>query len=357
MLFGFKITAICVGLLWAVSFASPANAQSSDQRWRQCFPSDRVADTPERRIRACSDLVASGSTEPIFTRSRAFDARGYAYYERGNLEAAFADYNRALAFDQRNASAHNNRGNAHRDLGNLDAALADYTRAIELDPRHIFAYSKRGNILQSRGNLDAALVDFNRAIEFNPRSALALLARANLHRALGNLDLAFADYNRALEVDPKFALAHGNRGQILEQRGDLTGARAALARAIELGTTFDGHRSALQRVEAALSRPMPPVQAALSHPAPPVLAALPPTAQRRHALVIGNGAYRGGSFAALPNPVNDASDMRDALSRLGFQVEFGADLDRNAMDLLLVRFARAAAGADIVVAYTKSLEA
>ena len=51
--------------------------------------------------------------------------------------------------------------------------------------------------------------------------------------------------------------------------------------------------------------------AALGHGATPAVA----TADRV-ALVIGNSAYEHTS--ELPNPVNDATAMRDALTRLGF---------------------------------------
>jgi hypothetical protein len=43
-----------------------------------------------------------------------------------------------------------------------------------------------------------------------------------------------------------------------------------------------------------------------------LLLALPAAAQKRVALVVGNSAYVHA--AALPNPVNDASDMASAIS-------------------------------------------
>jgi uncharacterized caspase-like protein len=51
-------------------------------------------------------------------------------------------------------------------------------------------------------------------------------------------------------------------------------------------------------------------------------------AERRVALVIGNGAYRD---APLNNPANDAKAVTEALSRLGFQVVSGIDLDQQGM--------------------------
>jgi hypothetical protein len=52
----------------------------------------------------------------------------------------------------------------------------------------------------------------------------------------------------------------------------------------------------------------------------------PAHAEKRVALVIGNGAYRHAD--RLANPVNDARGMRTALTKLGFDVIFGEDLDQ-----------------------------
>ena len=43
------------------------------------------------------------------------------------------------------AIAYYNRGNAKDDKGDLDGAIADYNRAIELDPKLAIAYNNRGN--------------------------------------------------------------------------------------------------------------------------------------------------------------------------------------------------------------------
>ena len=51
------------------------------------------------------------------------------------------------------------------------------------------------------------------------------------------------------------------------------------------------------------------------------LAVLPAVAADRVALVIGNGAYQFAN--ALPNPVNDATDISAKLKTLGFDVYGG----------------------------------
>ena len=56
-------------------------------------------------------------------------------------------------------------------------------------------------------------------------------------------------------------------------------------------------------------------------------------AEKRVALVIGNGAYKNAP--ALPNPRNDAEDVSAALKRAGFDTITGLDLDKNGMEELL----------------------
>ncbi len=72
-------------------------------------------------------------------------------------------------------------------------------------------------------------------------------------------------------------------------------------------------------------------------------------AERRVALVIGNSAYKHA--AKLPNPVNDAADVGNALKKLGFEVDIATDLDKRAMDKVFNKFAKSALGADAAVFY------
>jgi hypothetical protein len=68
---------------------------------------------------------------------------------------------------------------------------------------------------------------------------------------------------------------------------------------------------------------------------------------RRVALVIGNGNYR---FATkLGNPSNDASDIANALRKLGFEVVEGRDLDKRGIEDKLREFSRKLAGAKLAL--------
>jgi len=79
------------------------------------------------------------------------------------------------------------------------------------------------------------------------------------------------------------------------------------------------------------------------------LGASPACAEKRVAFVIGNGAYTHAP--PLPNPAHDAEDVTAALKRSGFEVISGRDLGQADMQEDEIRFARAAANADVAVFY------
>ena len=80
-----------------------------------------------------------------------------------------------------------------------------------------------------------------------------------------------------------------------------------------------------------------------------LLSIAPAHADKRVALIIGNGAYVNAPH--LPNPPHDAEDVAAALKRSNFEVIQGVDLDQAGMQDAIIRFARAAQAADVGVFY------
>jgi uncharacterized caspase-like protein len=95
-----------------------------------------------------------------------------------------------------------------------------------------------------------------------------------------------------------------------------------------LGTAFLGlpHRAGAQITDADLKRMR---------------------AERRLALVIGNGHYQ--NFQTLDNPANDANGMAAALRAAGFQVILRVDATREAMQDALEDFDRQLVAADVAL--------
>ena len=64
--------------------------------------------------------------------------------------------------------------------------------------------------------------------------------------------------------------------------------------------------------------------------------AVPSFAQQKFALVIGNGAYTGNPWNSLRNSVKDATDVKNSLEKLGFQVEFIRNGNLNQMQTAVI---------------------
>jgi hypothetical protein len=76
---------------------------------------------------------------------------------------------------------------------------------------------------------------------------------------------------------------------------------------------------------------------------------LPGKADKRVALVIGNGAYQ--NTAGLTNPLNDATDIATALKAVGFDVLIERNVNKRSLENAMARFARLSQDADAVLFY------
>lgn len=79
--------------------------------------------------------------------------RGRTYLLMKKYDLALADYEKLLELSPKyDSSAYNNRGLAHENLGNLDKALADYEKASELDPNNKIAKRNHQRVLDKMKN-------------------------------------------------------------------------------------------------------------------------------------------------------------------------------------------------------------
>jgi tetratricopeptide (TPR) repeat protein len=82
----------------------------------------------------------------------------------GELDAAIADYDRALEIEPNYVQALLNRGIAFHDLARYDDAIADADRALQVDPSSAFAHNNKGNSQTALGLHDEAIVSLTEAI-------------------------------------------------------------------------------------------------------------------------------------------------------------------------------------------------
>ncbi len=146
-----------------------------------------------------------------------YNNRGLIYFQSGEKQKAFCDYNTALKLNPYLASAYNNRANYYAACGELAVALADYDQAIDLNPRHVRAWINRGITWRELGQYEEAIENFEVAQLFGQLEGHIWAERGRTYHLWGDWNCAIADYRRALTQLPS-----------LETTSDVTGFRLRL---------------------------------------------------------------------------------------------------------------------------------
>jgi Flp pilus assembly protein TadD len=140
-----------------------------------------------------------------------------------NVETIWTD---TLARNPTSWMAHNNLGDVYLAQGDLNAAKAEYERALAINPHEVNAHSNLGIILAQQGHADAAIIQFQEALKIRPDFGQALNNLAVTLYAQGRLAEALAAYQTAEIINPFYPQIHSNIGNILLQKGQLDAAKA-----------------------------------------------------------------------------------------------------------------------------------
>jgi lipoprotein NlpI len=220
-------------VLVAGALAAPALAQ-----WKSDLDAcGRGSFSADQRIEICTKALLLPGLSAA-DRAATYNNLGVAWKDKGDLDRALDNYERAIAADPRLANAYNSRGAALGSKGDLDSALRDFDRAIELNPELGSAYENRGALRRSRGDLDWAIKDLGEAIRLHPDVERSYLERANALDAKGNTASAIADLNQAIRLDPEREELFVFRGLLWDRQHDTTHSIADYDEAIRLNPKF-----------------------------------------------------------------------------------------------------------------------
>jgi protein O-mannosyl-transferase len=168
-----------------------------------------------------------------------------ALARRGQMDAAIAQYEEALAIKPDYVEAHNNLGNVLAGRGEHAAAITQYRMALRIKPDHAEAHNNLALALADGGQVDAAIAHYEKALALEPRFAEAHYNLGNALAGRGQADLAAAEYEQALAVRPDFAEAHNNLGTVLAGRGEIDSAIAHYRKALAINPDFISARENL----------------------------------------------------------------------------------------------------------------
>jgi tetratricopeptide (TPR) repeat protein len=250
--------------------------------------------------------------------SMALENRGWAYWLKGDLDKALADFDEAVRLNPDDLNVLTDRSAILDDKGDYDRAIADLDKVLAKQPDNGRALNGRAWAHAQNGDLDKALADSERAVAILPGKANVLHTRAWIYMNKGVLDLALADFDKAIGIDPELAGAYADRGRAFELKGDRDKAIADYRKSLALKSrqTYDdkAKAEALQHLTTlAAVTPGSPPSVAESGGHDQGKQAEPAAPEKRIALVIGNANYV--NVKALKNSDSDARELAAAWLR------------------------------------------
>jgi|GEM_PF-6527953 len=202
-LIGRRYLAIAIAL---VAIAGSASAQGAGD--------DRLANTctsqapggPEEKIAACTTLI--GQETPGSERlAILYSSRGAAWRQKGDLDRAIADHDKAIQLQPDAALLYFNRAITWQSKEQSTRAMADFSAAIQRAPKFVIAYRGRGDLLYLQADYANAIKDYDAALRLRPRDAIALVKRGLSKWQLGDEQGGKSDLSVAMRLDPVTAVA------------------------------------------------------------------------------------------------------------------------------------------------------
>lgn len=143
-----------------------------------------------------SALAANPENGPAFVQL------GILLAQNGRLEAADEVFERGWRSVPASTDVAYNGGLVRAMLGDVDGAVQRFERALTLNPRHLEARENLAGVLASAGRFDESVVQYRRALEQSPgdTGTRVLLVRALLGQ--GDRQAAEAELERVLAAEP-----------------------------------------------------------------------------------------------------------------------------------------------------------
>ena len=173
-------------------------------------------------IEFSSEPEAPGKSNPKSYGSASYYDRGNAFFAANNLDAATAQFRKAVDLDPTNADAYYAWGLTLYAKHDLAGSIANFEKATNLNSKYANAYYNWGLALYDLGAIPDAISKFKKTVELRPSYADAYYNWGLALSRTGALDRAINKFEKATSLNPKYADAYYGWGVALyhEQRFD-----------------------------------------------------------------------------------------------------------------------------------------
>ena len=131
------------------------------------------------------------------------------------------------------SDAHNSRGIELADRGWLEEAIKEFQKAIDLDPESAHAHDNLATVYMEKKQFEKALGEYLKALAIEPDSPTAhynLACFLSTHGA----EMAVEEFKTAIELEPEYPDAHLNLGMTYADQGEMEEAEKEFKAAIDL---------------------------------------------------------------------------------------------------------------------------
>ena len=148
-----------------------------------------------------------------------------------------------------------NLGLLHLERGRLEPARENLNRALAINQNNYLALDLLGTVARREKKPEEAVKWYEAAIRVNPRYGSAYYNLGTLYKELGNREKALEALHQALALRPMWAKAYSALGLMHAQAQDYGPAEAALLRAVEIDGTNTGALFNLAKLYELTDRP------------------------------------------------------------------------------------------------------
>jgi cellulose synthase operon protein C len=167
---------------------------------------------------------------------------GVLYFNKGMVENAVSQFQRALEIDPRMQVAQRNLEIAYFGSGYYHRLIAELAERLRERPDDEEARRRLARAYLHTGEHARSVRELYHLLTRNPDDIETLVDLGQVEKAAGRVDEAREWYSRALELDPGSAVLHFRLGDLYYNLGMNEEARSELRRAVELRPDFaDAH--------------------------------------------------------------------------------------------------------------------
>jgi len=206
-------------MLDEVPSAHSALGESTSHNWEE----GPLLAGVEERANAILDAAVERAhrTTNRFPRSaRAYTNLGFALLNRGHLEEAAKEFERAVELDPRYVHAVHGLTQVRLSQGRLEEARAAFTELAESRPTERSVVMGLATLALRRGDIEEAIRLLERAVELAPESAIPRYHLGMALASLGRIQEAIAELREAINVNPRLAVLHVGLGHAYAKGGD-----------------------------------------------------------------------------------------------------------------------------------------